>query len=872
MEPLVGQSLGRYEVTGYIGAGGMGVVYRARDTELGRDVAIKVLNDRAASQPSRIERFSREARAVARLSHPNILDIHDFGTHDGTAYAVTELLKGQTLADRLQKGQIPLKKGLEICGAIAEGLAAAHGEGIIHRDVKPSNIFITDTGQVKVLDFGIARLREQSVEESSPGSEAPTESMTGAGRIVGTVGYMSPEQIDGGNVDGRSDIFGLGCVMYEVLTGKRAFRGNKSTDIMLAILGKDPEPIRSLNTEVPQAVDLIVHRCLEKQPGERFESARDVAFSLKALADSQGTGSNGVLPPKPSPDAKARIAAAVLAATAILIAGWFAYSQWLSPPPVLPDSKHVAIVPFETKGEDQELIQFAAGMSEILAEDLELLVQSDDHDSWVVPTSRTDGAADVDVNHLFRRFNANVVLTGVVERNGPLLNLKLNSIEPESGISFRSAEIEADLGNVSSLQIIPIERAAELVGLGLTDENLQVFSDRTTSVARAFDLYVRARGLLAAKAEERDAEAAIDFLNEAVKLDPLFAPAREALVGALAIAFKDTDQQVYFDRGVEVCEGMAANSPSARGLRSQAVLLTAHGDRESAASALERAAELAPKSGETFHELGAVYQRLGRLADAEHAFHRAINLRPGYWYTPDALGRMYFGQGRYDEAANSFRHVIRCVPRSTVGYNVLGVIQFLQDDLEGSRLTFERSVEVDSTENYFALGNLGTLHFDAARFADAIAAYERALAIDDTDYNFWGNLAFAYAFGAEPEKASAPFDRAIELAEERRAEEPENHEILSDLAGYYAMVDQPEPSRTLLEEVIALQPDDPLIFGKIGEICEDLGDREAALVWIARAIEGGIPPRFFDSRPMLRDLVADPRYQRLIDETINASD
>jgi len=191
----------------------------------------------------------------------------------------------------------------------------------------------------------------------------------------------------------------------------------------------------------------------------------------------------------------------------------------------------------------------------------------------------------------------------------------------------------------------------------------------------------------------------------------------------------------------------------------------------------------------------------------------------------------------------------------------------LQNDLEESRLTFERSVEVKPDGNYFAFGNLGTLHFNAARFADAIDAYEKALSIRDTDYLYWGNLAFAYAFGAEPEKARAPFERAIELAEEKRADEPENVELLSRLAGYYAMVDQPETSRSLLEKVIDLQPDDPQVFSKIGETYEDLDDRDAALRWIGRAIEGGIPPNLFESRPMLRDLVADPRYQELISRT-----
>jgi tetratricopeptide (TPR) repeat protein len=301
-----------------------------------------------------------------------------------------------------------------------------------------------------------------------------------------------------------------------------------------------------------------------------------------------------------------------------------------------------------------------------------------------------------------------------------------------------------------------------------------------------------------------------------------------------------------------------------------ASLHTLDGTHEEAVSALERAVELAPESGEAFLELGAAYQKLGRTADAERAYQRSSNLRPGYWKGPDALGRLYIGKGRYDAAANSFRLVIECAPLLTVGYNVLGVIQFFQDDLEASRLTFERSVEVDSTDNYFALANLGTLHFNAARFADAINVYEQALEISETDYKVWGNLAFAYAFGAEPEKAGAPFEKAIELAEEKRDSDPENSELLADLAGFYAMVDQPETSRDLLERVVALEPTDPQVYARIGETYEDLNDRDAALEWIGRALDGGIPPRIFESRPMLRDLVADPRYRRLVDDTLTS--
>jgi tetratricopeptide (TPR) repeat protein len=355
------------------------------------------------------------------------------------------------------------------------------------------------------------------------------------------------------------------------------------------------------------------------------------------------------------------------------------------------------------------------------------------------------------------------------------------------------------------------------------------------------------------------------LLQEATSLDPLFEPAHEALAQALAVKFDQTGDDLFFNRGVELLDRLSQSRPSEKTIRIMASLHASNGDNEEAVAALESAVTSAPKSGEAYHELGKALQKIGRTADAEQALQRSINLRPGYWFGWDSLGRLYFGDGRYDAAANAFRRVIECVPMRSVGYNLLGIIQFLQDDLEASRVTFERSVEVDPTDNYFAYANLGTLHFNAARFADAITVYEEALAISGTDYQIWGNLAFAYAFGAEPEKARVPFEKAIELAEEKRESDPENIELLARLAGFYAMVDEPETSRDLLARVVALEPTDPQIFAKIGETYEDLNDRDAALEWIGRALDGGIPASIFESRPMLRDLVADPRYRRLID-------
>jgi len=278
---LIGKCLSHYRIIEQLGSGGMGEVYRAHDERLGRDVAIKVLPQAVVDDPERMARFEREARALAALSHPNILAIYDFGTEGGITYAVTELLEGETLRHRLERERPPWRKSIEIATAIADGLAAAHGKGIIHRDIKPDNIFITTDGRVKVLDFGLARVA--GAAHAAEGATTLTDPGTAAGTVLGTIGYMSPEQVRGQAADARSDIFALGCVLYEMLAGKRAFARETSAEIMAAIL-KDPAPEVSVSgVEVTPELNRIVAHCLEKNPGERFQSARDMSFHLKSL-------------------------------------------------------------------------------------------------------------------------------------------------------------------------------------------------------------------------------------------------------------------------------------------------------------------------------------------------------------------------------------------------------------------------------------------------------------------------------------------------------------------------------------------------------------------------------------------------------------
>ena len=281
---MIGSKLGPYEISAKLGEGGMGEVFRATDRKLGRDVAIKVLPAHLAADAEALARFEREAQAVAALSHPNILAIFDFGRDGETVYAAMELLEGETLRERLASGALPSRKALEIAAQVARGLAAAHERGIVHRDLKPDNLFLTGDGQVKILDFGLARQVEQ------PGSKsqllaAPTQGPgTSPGAVLGTVGYMSPEQVRGETADHRSDIFSLGVVLHEMLTGKRAFARDSAAETMTAILREEPAEIETLAEKLPPSLVRLLQHCLEKRPAERFQSARDLAFDLQSLA------------------------------------------------------------------------------------------------------------------------------------------------------------------------------------------------------------------------------------------------------------------------------------------------------------------------------------------------------------------------------------------------------------------------------------------------------------------------------------------------------------------------------------------------------------------------------------------------------------
>ena len=303
-EPMTGRLVGHYQVLEKIGAGGMGEVFRARDERLGRDVALKLIRPASSDNPDHLRRFEQEARAAAALNHPNILAIYDVGFEGTTPYIVSELLEGKNLRQRLSEGPIPLRDASDYALQIAQGLTAAHDKPIVHRDLKPENLFLTKDGRIKILDFGVAKLQPPA-EENRPIEDLTT--VTKQGTVIGTFAYMSPEQLRGKPVDHRSDIFSFGAILYEMVTGTRAFRGETEVDTMTAVLREEPAAVKLDEAAIPAGYQDIVRHCLEKDPENRFQSAKDLVFALQTLS---GTAT-GKVPSSPKGKARAELCAAL---------------------------------------------------------------------------------------------------------------------------------------------------------------------------------------------------------------------------------------------------------------------------------------------------------------------------------------------------------------------------------------------------------------------------------------------------------------------------------------------------------------------------------------------------------------------------------
>jgi serine/threonine protein kinase/tetratricopeptide (TPR) repeat protein len=710
-----GIRFGPYEIVAPLGAGGMGEVYRARDTRLGRDVAVKVLPPETSSDPKALARFEQEARVVAALSHPNLVAIHDVGNIDGTLFAVMELLEGSTLRDRLAAAEIGTVRAVDWVLQIAQGLSAAHERGIVHRDLKPENVFITQDGNVKILDFGLAR---RAKTERDPGA-APAPTLTGAGMVLGTVGYLSPEQARGLPADHRSDIFAFGLVFYEMVTGRRAFERETPTETMAAVLRDEPPPIADCGRRISSEIQEIIRHCLEKTPGERFRTARDLVFALRLAAQA--------LARTPASEGGARTAVAEHS----------------------PDAS-IAVLLFRTVGGGPESEYFSEGMTEDVISALSTVpgLRVAARTSSFAFRSKTD-----DIRRIGAELGVATVLDGSVRQSGQRLRVTAQLIDVKTGYNLWSERWDRDMADVFAVQD-ELARAiaatftsrssgsAVAISSGGQSSPAKLVAPATRDVA-AYDRFLKGRYFW----NRRRLHESIAELEAAVERDPNFDEAYVALSEAWAAW--------GFYGGISTWECWARGRAAA-----------------------ERAEELAPDSASVPLCLGVLEHYYGwNSAREESLFRLAIARNPAsaeaYFWLSLCIGN----SGRLEEGLASAREGLRLEPhspnnRAAVAWPFITVGRY-------EEAATELAAAVALGDSPFALWSHGVVLSALGRHEQAIAVHRETVQLTGGRYGYYvALLGSALAEGGRIDEARAilrelderatreyvpPFDRALVL-------------------------------------------------------------------------------------------------------------
>jgi serine/threonine-protein kinase len=868
----------RYELLSRLGAGGMGEVWRARDHDLQREVAVKFLPERFAADPTRLGRFAQEARAASSLNHPNIVTIHEIGQTSGLPFIVMELVEGQTLREVVlahDKRPLPARRLLEIGAQVADGLAKAHAAGIVHRDLKPENAMVTADGFVKILDFGLAKLRSDGSGETAPGfdSAAPTwpespSPQTAAGAVLGTAGYMSPEQARGKPVDYRSDQFTLGAILYEMATGRQAFGRETPAQTIAAIIEDPPEPLSSLNPALPTPVRWLIERCLAKDPEERYASTLDLARDLRGLREHlPEAGGSGSQPPASGRPRRRNVALAAGASlTLVLVAGLVAVSpsrrdrlaSLLGLRPV-PREKHVAVLPFRAASPDPEDQFRADGLAETVAARLSQLERSQGA-LRVVPLVDLRQAGVASAEAARRVFGVTLVVTGSLQRAGERLRLTASLVDAASLRQLRAVGPRDYARDDLRLQDEVVALVAGMMELPLGREDERALGEGRTEVGGAYALYARARGHIQRFERVENVETAVTLLQQALEQDPGYALAYAALGEAYWRLFELTKRPELVDLARDNCrKALALNDLLAPVYVTLGIIQRGTGRNEEAASDLRRALDRDPRSADALRELGRAEASLGRADEAEAAYRRALALRPSDWAAHNYLGALLVASGRLDEAAAEFRRVTELVPDNPRGFTNLGVVALRRGRPEEAEAAYRRSVDVRPSPAGF--NNLGTALFHQGRYEAAAAAFEEAVRLNDRDHGPWLNTGRAryYAPGGR-EGAREALERAVQLLEAARRVNPRDPEVLVGLADAHAMLGHRAEALAFADRAVGQGVADGAAMAVAAGVYATAGDRDRALEWVGRALRAGYSRWEIERDPVFESLRRDPRF------------
>jgi eukaryotic-like serine/threonine-protein kinase len=840
---LIGRRVSHYEVRALAGRGGMGLVYRAWDADLEREVALKLLPLHVKDDPAARDRFVHEARAASAHDHPNICTVYEVDQlDDGALFIAMKWYDGESLRDCIARGPLPVEQALGVAAQVARGLQAAHARRIVHRDIKPGNVLITSGGVAKILDFGLVKSLDID--------------LTGTDSALGTAAYMSPEQARGEKVDARTDLWSLGVTLHEMLTGERAFRGEYNLAVMHAILHDEPAPLPS---EVPAAVSTIVNRCLRKDRNARYGSAAEL------LADLENVCASNAEPAHPRSQHRLRlwVAASLLClmAAPVLLSplpsplanAWFMQRDH----EVRIEVRIIAVLPFANVGGDPSGQFYADGLMETLASRLSQLERFN-RAFWVVPASEVRALGITSPSAARRLLGARLVVTGSVQLTGDDVRLTLDLIDTRALRSVGSKVIDLRKTEPAALQDDVLSALSDLLDLELRPEEGRRLAAGISLVPGALDFFAQGQGYLHS-GRVGSIDLAIDLFRRSLALDSAFALAHAALGEALWRRFETSlDPQWAADAQAATSRALDLDARAAHAHVTHGLVLNGTGRREEARRAYQRALVLEPENVSALLGIAHVHEASGDSTAAEAAYRRAIAARPEYWRGHKELGLFCFRRGRLKDAITHYRQVVALTPDNSNAFSSLGGLYFYAGIQDEAIAMFEKSIALAPTSNAFS--NLGTLYFYQSRFDEAVTAYEQALEHGDTDYRVWGHLASAYSRAGREDAVEPALRHAIRRAMDHLTVDPRSAETVASLSAYHATLGEETEARAHLANLERLEPSDGGALFLAGSTSEMLGDRESALLWLEKAVRQGYPLAEIENDPELADLRGDPRY------------
>ncbi len=861
---------GRYEILSVLGQGGMGAVYKARDRELDRLIALKVIRPELATDPAILQRFKQELILSRNITHKNVVRIYDLGEAEGVRFISMEYVDGEDLRTLLRRaGKFSPKEAIAVVEQVCRALDSAHSEGVIHRDLKPQNIMRDKNGRIVVMDFGLAR----SLGDSG---------MTQTGAIVGTMEYMSPEQALGTTLDQRSDIFSVGLIFFELLIGKAPYQADTAIASLMKRTREEAQSASDADASVPRSLSAIVSRCLEREPANRYYSAVELLQQLTTWEAnpsvspetlSQMISHPIVRPSRFSVDLPGKswmwiagavlvIALATFAGRTLLNRGGTSSGEMAQGIPSLKQGKYVAILPLKLVGDQKALGYVADGIQEALGTKLFQLKEV-----HLASADAVDKAAakDLPLTRLARELGVNLVLQGSVQGNSDRLRVTLSLDDATTGKRVWSQEFPGAPGDVLALEDQIYGNVATALALKPSDEEQARVGAHPTENVKAYDLYLQGRNTLRNGHSQDDYRRAVGLFEQAIDKDPNFALAYSGLADSSVRMYGESKESIWAQKATlaaQQAERLSNNLPEVH--LSLGSVYSTTGKNTEAVSELKKALELAPNSDEAYRHLGDAYSRSGQSDEAIAAYQKAVAANAYNWLNHIALGKAYLELGDAAKALPEFQKVTELAPDNPLGYADIGSLYLREGKWSESIPQFQKALAlVPDADTY---SNLGTAYFFLKNYDQATKMYEKAVEMTPNDEVLLGNLGDSYRWSGHSDQAATAYGKAISLAFQELQVNPRSAAIMGDLGLLYAKKGDATNALQYTNQARAIKPDDvQLIYSEV-QVKTLIGKPEEALKSLKLALEKGWPAQEAGNDPELQKLQALPQFSQLINQ------